>query len=77
MENLLFAPGSWRGCLGSGANGKENLLAEIIQTSDDPAASPQGEHDQRDHEHTGHILRVAILRLVCPTHKDTWPVYIP
>jgi hypothetical protein len=50
-----------------GQGGRE-LLSGKIHTSDDPAASPQGEDDQRNDEHTGHVVRLAITK-ISPTHK--------
>ena len=44
-----------------GQGGRE-LLSGKIHTSDDPAASPQGEDDQRNDEHTDHMVRLAITR---------------
>lgn len=45
-----------------GQGGRE-LLSGNIHTSDDPAASPQGEDDQRNDEHTGHMVRLAITKM--------------
>jgi len=55
LANALFL-------LGGQGEGRPGILLGNIQTSDDPAPSPQGRDDQRHHEDTRHTSRVSVRR---------------
>jgi len=42
----------------------------IIHASNNPAAGPQGNDDQRNDEYAGHDGELNPPQRVCPTHKD-------
>jgi hypothetical protein len=50
---------------------KAGILSGIIQTSDDPTASPQGHDNQRNYENANHMARVSLCGSGCPTQKGT------